>query len=146
MWKGEETGTGGAAGVHIYKDLNALHLKYAQSLGIAPLKGKNIREQAEKLVDKGKLEEIEYWIERGVVQDALAGVAGGRVDYARSLMDHLCHWLVSLGANGSPAPGNTERANLADVVSLAMKRRDLAALADGTETPEAPGGRINRRF
>lgn len=59
MWKGEETGTGGAAGVHIYKDLNALHLKYAQSLGIAPLKGKNIREQAEKLVDKGKLEEIE---------------------------------------------------------------------------------------
>ena len=51
----------------------------------------------ERSFGTGKLEEIEYWIARGVVQEALGGAAGGRVDYARSLMDHLCHWL---GENG----------------------------------------------
>ena len=85
---------------------------------------------------------------KAIAQQLLDGLLGAHADgnVAMNAWEYLAVRLVALGANGSPAPGNTERANLADVVSLAMKRRDLAALADGTETPEAPGGRMNRRF
>ena len=85
---------------------------------------------------------------QAIAHQLLDGLVGAHADGngAMNGCSHLALRLVALGADDSPTPGNTERANLADIVSLAMKPRDLAAVADSTEIPDAPGGRMNRRF
>lgn len=48
----------------------------------------------EESFSRGNLEEIEYWIQSGVVAQALAGQSNSRRDYATSLMEYFSLWLA----------------------------------------------------
>ena len=46
---------------------------------------------------KGLMDEVDWWIEQGVVAEALAGNARSRRDYAASLMEYFSIWLGNRG-------------------------------------------------
>lgn len=46
---------------------------------------------------KGLMDEVDWWIEQGVVAEALAGKARSRRDYASSLMEYFSIWLGNRG-------------------------------------------------
>lgn len=56
----------------------------------------------EESFSRGNLEEIEYWIQSGVVAQALSGQSKSRRDYATSLMEYFSLWLADRHSVSEP--------------------------------------------